>query len=65
MTEVERVSLMSGYKNANFWLADKKQTQHTWSGSSVESEAFDTGAGIKDWNEMFQAQAALPAQSHV
>lgn len=65
MTEVERISLMSGYTNPNFWLANKKQIQHTWSGNSIESEVFDSGAGIKDWNEMFQAQAALPAQTHV
>ena len=56
---------MSGYKNSNFWLADKKQTQHPWSGNSVESQSFDSGVGLKDWNEMFQAQAALSAQSHV
>ena len=37
MTEFERVALMSGYKNSNFWLTDKKQAQHPWSGNSVES----------------------------
>ena len=65
MSEVERISLMSGYKNTNYWLVDKKQTQHIWSGNSVDVEGFDTGVGIKDWNEMFQAQAALPSQSHL
>ena len=61
MTEVERVGLMSGYKNSNFWLADKKQTQHQWSGNSVDSLSFDSSVGLKDWNEMFQAQGALSA----
>lgn len=63
LSEVERVVMSTGYKNRSVWLVRNDQSNHKWNANRTdESEPIDTGM-IKDWNEMFQAQASLPADN--
>ena len=55
--------MSTGYKNRSVWLVRNDQSNHKWNANRIEeSEPVDTGM-IKDWNEMFQAQASLPADN--
>jgi len=60
---VERAALSNGYRNRSVWLVHNEHSNHKWNANRFdESEPIDTGM-IKDWNEMFQAQASLSTEN--
>lgn len=62
LSEVERVALSTSYKNRLVWLM-RNRSEHKWNARQYEEgEPIETGM-VKDWNEMFQAQASLPADN--
>lgn len=63
LSEVERVVLSLGYKNSAVWLTNSNRSGHKWNSNRADdNEPIDNGM-VKDWNEMFQAQAVLPAEN--
>jgi hypothetical protein len=62
LSEVERVAQASGARNREVWLQRAQQISHKWNGNRLEEADLEINS-VKDWNEMFQTQAILPAES--
>lgn len=62
LSEVEKISQMPGFRQRTNWLEHREKNCHKWNVCKVENDSAELEVtGIKDWNEMFQAQTDLPA----
>lgn len=65
LTEVERMVITSSYKSKRMWLQMKPPMEHRWNAFREVEDTNIDNSPIKDWNEMLQSQATLPATTQI